>query len=931
MKSILFSVVTLCSINMAWGQSDNNRQALVKGRVLSELTRNAVGELEVVIPELKLLTTTDGLGDFALSQVKYGNYHIILRNGYSINDTLKVAVDQDVVDLGVLYAKVDEAATSATSGQMPTIALEESAASADDEGIKDQNISGVLTASRDPYLAAAAFTFGPLRYQLRGYSRDQLEVYMNGLPMNDLEMGSAFFGQWGGLNDVFRNQSVVFGLQPGEEGFGGLTGSSGINATAAAQRQQTRISYALSNRTYRNRLMVTHSTGLMKNGWAFSVSASKRWAKEGYIEGTSYDGYSYYLGISKKLSNKSMLHFTTFGAPTERGKAMPSTQEAMDLMGNNFYNPNWGYQNGEKRNARMNKTFQPVAILNYEYKPNSSTLLNIAGSFQTGYNGNSLLDWYNAADPRPDYYRKLPSYTNFDDQNNFNPHIYDATQAKWLSDPQSVGQINWDNLYDQNRYNVSTVNGVTGKRSAYVIGEDRDDVKKYNFAINLKKAVNEHLTLYSSVNVIHQNTESYRQMLDLLGGDYYVNLNQFAERTYIGNSAVNQVDLNNPNGIIRVGDKYSYDYRSKFTKSYWWGQAVFNYNKVDFFLSGRFGVDAFNREGLFQNGLFPNNSFGAAATQRFVTYQVKGGLTYKINGRNYLFVNGGLMTNAPTFDNTYISPRTRDITVSNPQVEKIKTVEGGYLLRSPNLNARITAFATDITDATNIKRFYYEGYNTFVNYVMQNVNIRNIGGEVALQAKLSPSFSATGVISWKQVFYTNRPKAEIYADVDTTIKVSGETIYLKDYYVAAGPQTAATIGLNYRSPKYWYANINVNYTDRNYIDINPVRLTENAVGTIARGSELWNTLLVQEKLPSAFTVDLFAGKSFLLSKALKFLPKNTFLYLNVGVNNILDNKKIITGGFEQLRLDSGGNLDRFPPKYFYGYGRNYFVNVSLKF
>src|SRR5690606_11319196 len=133
---------------------------------------------------------------------------------------------------------------SGMSYQIPTIALEENAISADGEGISDQSISGVLTASRDPFLAAAAVTFGPLRYQIRSYNRDQLEVYMNGLLMNDIEMGSAFWGQWGGLNDVFRNQTVSFGLGIAEEGFGGLTGATQINATAANQRKQTRITYS---------------------------------------------------------------------------------------------------------------------------------------------------------------------------------------------------------------------------------------------------------------------------------------------------------------------------------------------------------------------------------------------------------------------------------------------------------------------------------------------------------------------------------------------------------------------------------------------------------------------------------------------------------------------------------------------------------------
>ncbi|MFT4063064.1 MAG: carboxypeptidase-like regulatory domain-containing protein [Edaphocola sp.] len=904
--------------------------AILKGKVVAEATKNPVSELEVTLPGQKLLTVTDGNGEFVFSQVKAGNYDVVLSNGSSIHDTVRVAVGASVTDLGTLTVATDEAAVNAATGQMPTIALEESSLSADDEGVSDQSISGVLTASRDPYLSAAAFTFGPLRYQLRGYNRDQLEVYMNGFQMNDVEIGSAFFGQWGGLNDVFRNQSVVFGLQPGEEGFGGLTGSTAINATAAAQRKQTRVSYSRANRTYNNRLMLTHSTGMMNNGWALSVSASKRWAKEGYVEGTNYDGYSYYLGVSRKLGQHSMLHFTTFGAPTTRGKAMPTTKEAMELAGSHFYNPNWGWLNGKKRNARENSSFQPIFMLNYEWNPNPATHLNIGLSYQTGYNGNSALDWYNAWDPRPDYYRKMPSYyTEFD--NVANPETAEAVRQKWLTDP-SVRQVNWDRLYAANRANAETFNGTTGNRSIYVVGEDRDDTKKYNFTASIQKATSEHVTLYAGVSAISQHIESYRKMLDLLGGDYYANLNQFAERTYVGNNSLNQVDLNNPDRVVRQGDKYGYDYNSNFFKTFAWAQGVFTYNRFDFFLAGRIASDVFVRDGRYKNGLFPLTSYGKSKSYSFFTYQAKGGVTYKINGRNYLFANGALMTNAPTFENTFYSPRTRNNAVPNPAIEKIQSAEGGYLLRSPRFSGRLTGFLTNTTDITKTQRFYYEGLNTFVNYVMTGVAVRNMGGELALQAKISPSFSATAVATYMQVFYTSRPTGSLYPDNDTTAKVQQNVSYLKNYHVASGPQSAYTLGLNYRSPQYWYANVNFNFLDRNYVDVNPIRRTEAAVDLLTPGSEQWHEILDQEKLPSAFTVDLFAGKSFLLSKAMKWLPRGTYLYLNVGVNNILNNKNVATGGFEQLRFDmTTGNAGHFPSKYFYGYGTNYFVNVSLKF
>jgi hypothetical protein len=336
------------------------------------------------------------------------------------------------------------------------------------------------------------------------------------------------------------------------------------------------------------------------------------------------------------------------------------------------------------------------------------------------------------------------------------------------------------------------------------------------------------------------------------------------------------------------------------------------------------------RDGLFRNGLFPAGSYGSSETFNFLTYAIKGGLTYKIDGRNYLYANGGIMTNAPSFDNTFISPRTRNNAILEPKTEMIKTVEAGYLLHSPGLTGRLSGFATDMTGLTDIKRFYHDDYQTFVNYVMRNVDIRNIGGELALQAKLSPSFTATAVATWMQVFYTNQPNVSIYRDDDTSSKVGTSKVYIKDYYVAAGPQSAYTLGLNYKSPKYWYANLNFNYMDRNYIDINPSRRTAEAVGLLTDGAGK-SAILAQEKLPGIFTMDVFAGISIKVNKYIHAASGNSFIYLNAGVNNILNNQAI-NGGFEQLRFDySTQDANRYPNKYFYGYGTNYFVNISYKF
>ena len=758
--------------------------------------------------------------------------------------------------------------------------------------------------------------------------------------MNDIETGDAFWSQWGGLNDVFRGRSSTYGLEPSEYALGGINGAVYFDATAANQRKQTRITYSNSNRQYRNRLMVTHSSGMLKGDWAYSISLGKRWGKEGFVEGTFYDAYSYYAAVTKRLGLKHEINLTAFGAPTRRGKVGPSFQEVYDITGDNFYNPNWGYQNGEKRNARVADYHQPTFILNYRYSPSKNTNWHTSIAYQYGINANSQLDWYQGRDPRPDYYRNLPSWQH--EVFAANPAMAEAEAAdvtsRWQNDV-NVRQVNWDRLYNVNFGNYETLNDangiagntVYGRRSVYVVGSDVDDIRKYTFNTYVQHVLNDHITLYEGFTLLNQRTESYRRLDDLLGGDFYVNYNQFAEREYIANPSVRQHDLQTPDRIVKEGEKYFYDYNSYFMKSWVWGQAVFTYNKVDFFVAASGGFNNFRREGLYRNGLYPVNSLGYAPMQKFLTYALKSGITYKINGRNYVFVNAATMQDAPTIENTYVSPRTRNQTVTDPAEENTYSLEGGYLLRAPRLNGRLVGYATDVKGSTLIKRFYNEGFQTFTNYAIQNIDMRFTGAEIAVDYKLTPAISLTGVAALSQAFYTNRPTVRVYGDNDTSIVAVPNTVYIKDYYLAVGPQSAYSFSFKYSSKHYWFGTLSFNYFDRNYVDIAPSRRTEAAaITSIPYGSQAWNDVFSQEQLPSFFTIDLFIYKSVLLSKPLKFLPKNTFLYLSLGINNLLDNRDIKTGGFENLRYDSG-TPDKFPSKYFIGYGRNYFANISLKF
>ncbi len=268
--------------------------------------------------------------------------------------------------------------------------------------------------------------------------------------------------------------------------------------------------------------------------------------------------------------------------------------------------------------------------------------------------------------------------------------------------------------------------------------------------------------------------------------------------------------------------------------------------------------------------------------------------------------------------------------VADPKTVKIKTAELGYKYRAPNLKAAVNTYVTDMADALNIIRFYNDDENAFVNYVMSDVNQRNLGMELGIEAKINSAWTVTGALALGQSFYTNNPTVTVFNQNDTSATpthTSGKTVYQKNYYTGNGPQTAGGLGISYNSKKYWFVTLNLNYLDDNYISLSPERHTAAAVDGLAEDSYERAFILSQEKLPSAVTLDFFGGKSFIVKRN-KETHHNTLLFLNLGINNLLNNTNIFTGGFQQLRLNKE-NYDVFGNKYFRAYGLNFFLNLSL--
>lgn len=180
--------------------------------------------------------------------------------------------------------------------------------------------------------------------------------------------------------------------------------------------------------------------------------------------------------------------------------------------------------------------------------------------------------------------------------------------------------------------------------------------------------------------------------------------------------------------------------------------------------------------------------------------------------------------------------------------------------------------------------------------------------------------------------YTSRPTATVTDNNNATVLFTNQTIYEKNYNVGGIPQMAYTFGLSYHSPQYWFVDLYFNYYDWMWVSANPARLTANALAPLAQGSAEWNSIIDQQRLPGQFTMDMFAGYSWLMNNQFKNITKHKYyMVFSLNVSNLTNNQNFIVHGYEQNSFNfSSTAITRYPTKYTYMYGTNYLLTIAFR-
>ena len=837
-----------------------------------------------------------------------------------------------------------------------------------------QNVS-IISSNQNIFANSAGFQFSAGRFRYRAFNQKYNEIYINGAPMNDMESGQFRFALIGGLNrqtNSGREASLPFEFN--NFSMPSMAGSNNYDFRPSRMATGQYVSLAGANRSYTVRGMYTYNTGLRPDGWALSAGLTYRWAQRGYAKGTFYNSLSYFFGAEKKFNDQHSVAIITWGSPTERASQGAATDEAYWMANSNYYNPYWGYQNGEVRNSRVVKDFSPTVLINWDWKINDQVKVQTAltGRYSM-YKGTSL--GYNGGEnPAPDYWKLMPS-SYFDVWYNEAGNTEDAwssyyrARTYWMSG-EDARQINWDGMYYANRKGNAENNDAR-----YYVQAKHINTLNLTLASTLKAELSKTTSLNIGFSLGTNRGAHYKTMDDLLGANIFHDINTYALGTYSPDDPRVQYDLNNPNAVVKEGDKMNYDYNLLVNKAQVWAALKYQKNSLATFLAGRVAGVTIQREGKMLNGVADYmglSSFGKSKTARFLDGGVKGGITYNLGAGNVVSIGAGYELKAPNANAIFVSPEMTNEFCANMKNEKILSGEFGYQFSSNRIKANINAYYSKLSDVTEWQNFFDDDINSFSYVSMTGIKKEYYGVEVGIKASLNSNWSIRGLAAISEAKNTNNANVRymssaqplkdsqgvtLYDDNGKEIMYAEETVLNKNMRESGTPLSVYGLTLSYNGGG-WFIDLSGNYYDRIYLSYSPVYRYESTIknrnkaavarhtyeectldkydanGNPIEGSTVLSSALDQTKGKGGFMLDLSIGRSIRM--------KSGQLSINLSITNLLNNTKLCTGGYEQSRSnysikDDGtvntSRLYRFDknPKKYYAWGINGMLNIGYRF
>ena len=852
-------------------------------------------------------------------------------------DTVKTNQLDEVVVRGSI---IDVAKERKTPVAVSTIKAAEIQAKAGNQEFPD-----LLKNMPSVYASKAGGGYGDSRVNIRGFAQENIAVMINGMPVNDMENGAVYWSNWTGLTDVASSIQVQRGLGASKLAIASVGGTINIVTRSSDMKEGGSITSSIGNDNYLKSTF-SYSTGTMKNGLSASFLLS-RTRGDGYVNGTNFEGTNYFLGLGYKLSDKHQFEFTFTGAAQwhhQRSSAITLGQYLTAGGGTPAikYNRDWGYFQGNQYSMNQNFYNKPVASINWDYKINETTNLStiVYGSWGRGGGAGA---WGQSAglDFNNDRWRTAPNGTGTVDFDKI--YAYNSGQTVQLPTtaaftayaPVIRTQVNgqYVNFDNRNTLNTAPYTNATANGVSKIAGINSHDW--YGGIINLDKKLN-NLSLDFGLDLRTYKGIHVRYLNDLLGGTTFRDVADRNNPSVFTSETSSPTPSLNPFYKAIQGTPILRNWNGLVNWLGAFGQAEYEKDNLTAFVQASVSQQSFQRQDYFVYA--NNNPLQESDKKSLMGGNFKAGANYNFNDNHNAFVNAGYYSKQPFL--TAVFPNNANVVNTNLTNEKILGFEAGYGYRNAKLNVNVNVYNTEWkdryqrnTDNTRIgTTTTLENPNGYFDF--QGITEVHQGFELETRYKLFSHFKVTGMFSYGNWFYKGNTISNRFdQNGDPFAGGAVTTLYLDNVKVGNTAQVTAALGGIIDVTKNMSFDVNYNFNDKLYANINPNSFTS----ATNRG-----TL----QLPSFDLID--AGVSYKWDLA----NSTESVRFRLNVNNLLDTVYIAESnsntftGMQRTEFATGAAGDAAYATYlaqgtyngihqsnqvFFGFGRTWNFSLSYNF
>ena len=803
-KTILFLLGLATSMTMmAQTKVTGTVQDAKSGELLIGVSVLEVGTTNGIITDLDgnfTITVTDG-AKLQLSYVGYQTKEVSSKKG----DLGLILLEAEAIALEDVTITGQLART-----QQTPVAVSQVTALEIEERIAGQEFPEVLKNTPGVHANGQGGGWGDSEIWMRGFDNTNVATMINGVPMNDMEGGTVYWSNWQGLSDVTSVMQTQRGMGASKLSAPSVGGTINIVTRGIDAKKGGNISYAMGNDGY-NKVTFSVSTGLMKSGWAITVMGSRTWGN-GYIQGTGFEGYSYFANISKRINENHQLSLSGFGAPQHHWTRPSGSSGALTLaewnrvaqympsgMDRRQYNPSYGLgKDGKQAGTNYNQYHKPQISLNHIWQidDESSLSTTVYTSIGRGF-GRTAENGLNSKYSYSDLTRGA----------------YNGVVTTTFRDPVT-------GMFDYAM--VQEINAASEYGSELVICENRNYHNWVGLVSTYDKKWYDCLELTAGVDIrwyqgIHQAVIS-----DLFGGSYYID----ATRQSV--LPANNPNANDPNWVnekLGVGDIAYRDYTGTIVQEGLFGSLEYSKNNLSAFVNASVSMNHNWRTDRY----YYNNVTARDSVAR-IGGTIKGGINYKFAKWHNVFLNAGFISRAPKYQAIYMSVSTSNAINNEAKNEKIASVEVGYGFENQYASIHVNGYFTEWMDKTMTKYGNLSDPDQTQFYMnMTGVNARHMGLEFEAKARPTKWLELSAMLSlgdwkWDSDSVIGRAYDEhgfaMTADgKQTTIGAPDHAwakINMKGIHVGGQAQTTANFGVTFKPFKGFRIGGEYTLYDRNY-------------------------------------------------------------------------------------------------------------------